>query len=432
MSKLIELNDLNADNFIELLRDSDISVFENIQGSKIFIEYKHDTDEFLVRSKNVDNNPLNRIDLAIQKYYQKVFDYLDNLDIRVKKLLPIGNVFMCQYFPDTKPAHIRYDKTPKNNLILVSIIKNGIFTDNYEEICEYSNLLGIESIPLLFKGCLTVKQIELIKYFLSTKKDDLELIFGENNDNFASFFYKILNPNIKNSILMNDGEYQNMLDKIIIKIDNDEISLSILNPLYDKNDVNNDSDYTETYSIILIDFLEYIQALNFNNMILNSDTSDEIYIEIVSDLFNRYIEDRSFRLKDFEFVIPPFFYDDKFKINKALLNNKKTKYLLESSDKNEFIFKVILHSFRNKKNKSFGVFNDNTIKIFNNYVGIIQSVIDRKLKIEREDSLSNGLLDFSNFYKIKYPKGDGENKVYPELYKDLEDKQNVSQKKKKA
>ncbi len=419
MSKLIELNELNADNFIELLRDSNIIVYENIQGSKVFIEYIN--DEFLLRTKSINNNPINKVDLALQKYYSKIFDYLENLDERVKKLLPNGFHFCCQYFPDEKPAHIRYDKLPNNNLILTSIIKNDKFCFDFEEIMEYSRLLNIQPQPVLFEGMLSDKQLELIKYFLHTRKEDLELIFGDGNDNFASFFYKILNPSFKNSILMEEGTFQDMLDKLIIKIEGkDEISLAILNPLYSKTDEKM-SQYTETYSIIILDFLEFLQGVDFEHRYIKGKLGDEIYIDIISDLFNRYVEETGWRIKDFQFSIPPFFYDDKFKINKEFILNKQTKYLIESSERLEFVFKVLLQSFRLKKDKIVGVFNKNTIKIFNEYVDIISRMIDKAMRIEREEELmKHNLLDFGSFFKIQYPQGDGEGKVYPDLYKKID------------
>jgi hypothetical protein len=419
MSKLIELTNLNADNFLELLSDSNIIIYENIQGTKIFIEYNG--NDFLIRNKSITNEPINKIDLALQKYYHKLFDFLDSLDERVKKLLPKGYHFCCQYFPDEKPAHIKYDKLPINNLILTSIIKNGKFYFNIEEIYEFSNLLNITPQPVIFTGILNPNQLELIKLFLYTKKEDIEMIFGEASDNFASFFYKILNPSYKSSILMDEGSYQESLDKLIIKIDSkDEISFSILNPLYMKTD-NKMNDYSETYSIILLDFLEFLQGLDFENRYIKGFNGDVIYIDILSDLFNRYIEERDWRIKNFNFIIPPFFYEDKFKLNKEFITNKTTKYLLESSERIEFIFKVLLQSFRIKKNKPIGLFNKNTLNIFNNYVDIINRMIDKALRIECEEELSkHNLLDFSTFFKIKYPHGDGEGKLYPDLYKKIE------------
>ncbi len=423
---MIELNDLNADNFIELLRDSDIIIYENIQGSKVFIEYN---GEFLIRTKSINNKPINKIDLALQKYYHKIFDYLEGLDERVKLLIPKGQHFCCQYFPDEQPAHIRYDKIPKNHLILTSIVKNDKFIFNLEEITEYARLLDIQAQPVLFAGTLSNKQLELIKYFLHTRKEDLEFIFGEGNDNFASFFYKILNPSYKNSILMSEGSFQDMLDKLIVKIEGkDEISISILNPLYSKTD-DKMSHYTETYSIIILDFLEFLQGIDFQHKYVKGNLADEIYIEIISDLFNRYVEEKGWRIKNFQFSIPPFFYDDKFKINKEFVINKQTKFLIDSSEHLEFCFKVILQSFRMKKEKIVGVFNKNTLRIFNEYVDIISAMIDKAMRIEREEELmKHNLLDFGSFYKIKYPQGDGEGKVYPDLYKKIEDEVTPSDK----
>ena len=426
MSKLIELNDLNADNFIELLKDSEIIIYENIQGCKVFIEYNND---FIYRTKNINNLPINKVDLALQKYYHKMLEYLDSLDERVKKLIPKNYHFCCQYFPDEKPAHIRYYKIPRNNLILTSIIKNDKYSFDYEEIQEFSRLLDIEPLPILFGGKLSDKQLELIKYFLHTKPEDLEFIFGENNNNFSSFFYKILNPQYKNSILMEEGTYQEMLDKLIIKVNGKEISLAILNPLYLKTE-DKPNNFLETYSIIVLDFLEFLQGIDFENRYVKGKLGDEIYLNILSDLFNKYIEERKWRIKDFKFTIPPFFYDDKFKINKDFITNKQTKFLVESSERYEFIFKVLLQSFRFKKEKITGFFNKNTIKIFNNYVNIISAMIDKALRIEREEELlKHNLLDFGSFYKIQYPEGDGEGKLYPNLYKNIETDTNIINKK---
>ncbi len=429
MSKLIELNNLNVDNFIEMLRDSNIFLYENIQGSKIFIEYNG--EEFIIRTKSPSNHPINKVDLALQKYYHKAFNYLDFLDERVKKLIPKNYQFCCQYFPDEKPAHIKYDKLPDNNLILSSIVKNNKFSFDYNEILEFSNLLNITAQPIIFSGKLTPKQIELIKLFLLTKKEDIEIIFGENNDNFASFFYKILNPSYKNSLLMDEGSFQEHLDKLIIKIDDkDEISFTILNPLYTKSD-NKIGDYSETYSIIILDFLEFLQTFDYENRYLKGNTTDSIYIDVISDLFNRYVEDRGWRIKNFQFNIPLFFYEDKFKLNKEFITNKNTRYLIDSSEKMEFILKILLQYFRVKKDKPFGLFNNNTWKIFNTHIDNITRMIDKALRIEREDELAkHNLLDFGTFFKIKYPQGDGEGKLYPDLYNKIDNDNTSNQNKK--
>ena len=95
------------------------------------------------------------------------------------------------------------------------------------------------------------------------------------------------------------------------------------------------------------------------------------------------------------------------------------------------LFPILLNSFRNKKKKPIGVFNDATLNIFNKMVNSIQSHIDKLLKIEREEILKqDNLLDFEHFYDIQYPK-DAAGDVYPDLYKDLDVEGGFDAKKKK-
>lgn len=428
MSRLINLTDLNANNFIGMFKDSDIIVYENIQGTKVFFNFNEEL-EITVKSRNINNEPINRIDLALQKYYNKIFNYLEGLDTRVKKLIPTDWWFCCEYFYDNQPAHINYDYVPKNNLILTNIYKNDKYEFDLDEIVEFSHLLDIDYLPVLFKGKLTEKQLELLNYYLNTNIDDLDYIFGD--DNFVSFFYKMLNPSMKNSVLMKDGEFQDNLDKIIIRIDNDdEMCLSILNPLYKKTP-NQNSDHVDIYTILLVDFLEFLQSLNIERTFLKSKFGDDLYIEMLSNLFNVYCEEREDKIINFDFNIPPFFYEDKFKINLDMITDTQTRYLIKKSDKLEYMFKILLNSFRNKKKKPIGVFNDATIDMFNKMVNRIEAHIDKLLKIEREEILKkDNLLDFEHFYDIQYPK-DSKGDVYPDLYKDLEAEVETDGKKKK-
>lgn len=425
MSKLIPLTELNVDNFVDLLKDSDIIVYENIQGSKIFIQY--DGKNFLIRTRDINNEPINKIDLALQKYYMPVWSYLEGLDERIKKLIPKNYTFLCQYFYDEQPSHIKYDVLPKNHLILTSIVKGNKFTFNYNEVVEYANLLNIEYQPVIFKGKLNQKQIELITYFLNTAPSDLDYIFGESN--FAYFFYKILNPVINNSLLMGHGKYQENLEKLILRIDNnEEIAFSILNPLYKKQD-NEKSEFVDIYTILLVEFLEFLQITNLSKIGLKSTNSDDLYLEMMSMLFNSYCKNRSEKIINFDFSIPPFFQEDKYKINLDLVQNTQTKSWIAKDSKIEYFFKVILSSFRHRKKKVIGVFNETTLRIFNDMVDQIESIIDKKMKVEKEISLSKDqLLNFSDFYQVNYP-SDGDGNIYPDLYKDLSQEDGISVKK---
>ena len=190
MGKLITINNLEDDSLLNDLFNKDIIVYEDVQGSQIWVNYD---GEFNIKLKTLSSEPINIIDLAMQNFYNKALNYLNGLSDRVKGLLNKNWWFCFEYFPDNQPANIEYSRTPKNDLVLISINKNGKYSSNIEELEEYARLFDCDMLPIIFSGCLNQQMIEAIKYFLNTSPDDLEYVFGEKS--FCFFFYKILNPN---------------------------------------------------------------------------------------------------------------------------------------------------------------------------------------------------------------------------------------------
>ena len=425
MTKIIKLNN-DPDNLVEHLKNKELLIYEDIQGAQVFARW--DGSKFVIKPKSINNPELNFVDLAIQKFYQKIFQYLHTLPDYVTNLLSTNWWFCFEYFPDNQPAHIEYKKLPKNNLILTCIVKGTKYKYNYSEIIEYSKLFDVDHLPIIFRGKLNEKQLEIINLFLHTSKNDLDYVFGENN--FAYFFYKILNPNLQNSFLMND--FNDNLEKIVIRISgNDEFSFEILNPSYERMDIDNKTEYLETYSLILLNFLEFLQIVSLEKIKLKEITKDELYIELISAVFNEYIENIKKEIKDWNLSIPQFFTDDKFKINTFLLKNETTIDLIKSDNKIEYIFKLILSSFNKKLKNPMGIFNEKTVDLFNKEVEKISIFLDDVLKVNKEYLLkSNDLLNFKDYFKISY-NTDAAGAVYPDVSKLMAEIPESEDKKKK-
>ena len=242
MSKLQNLSDISSTEQLDEILKNELIVFEDIQGSKIWVNW--DGREFIIKPKSLSSEPINLIDMAMQKYYNKSINFFTSLSDRVKGLLNKNWWFCFEYFPDEQPANIEYSRIPKNNLVLTSICKNNKFDYNVDELIEYARLFDTDVIPVIFKGKLSEEKIEAIKYFLNTSEKDLEFVFGEKS--FTYFFYKLLNPQIHNSFLMDD-DFQSNLEKIIIRIDDKNINFEILNPLYKRISDNNSTDFQRLY-----------------------------------------------------------------------------------------------------------------------------------------------------------------------------------------
>jgi len=400
---------------------------EDIQGSKIYVNWNG--HRFNIKAKSLSSEPINLIDMAMQNYYNHAIQFFDNLPDRVTSLLNRKWWFCFEYFPDNQPANIEYNRIPKNHLVLTSICKGNKFDYNIEELDEYSRLLDTDCVPVVFKGKLGEETKEAIKYFLNTSERDLEFVFGEKS--FAYFFYKILNPNTQGSFLMDD-DYQNNLEKLIIRVEGENLSFEVLNPLYTKISESNSTEFVEIYTLILINFLNFCQSIDMNQIKINGNKREEAYLFLICKLFNIYLSEVKDDLVKFDFVVPEFFDKDKFRINTELIPNKLTKNYISEDRKLEYCFKVILGSFNKKRKKPIGIFTDSTITIFNTFVDLIQNKIDQYFNKKSEIELTrSGLVDFGEFFDIKYDV-DAEDQVYPDVYTEIERGSGDSKDKKKG
>lgn len=428
MTKIAKIKTLNkAEEFIYILKDKDLLIYEDIQGSKIYVRYKD--NKLSIKPKSLRNEDLNFIDLTVQNFYIQAYNFFINIPDYIANILNEDWWYCFEYFPDNQPANITYNRMPKNNLILNCVVKDNEYIYDYDEINEFAKLLNVEPLPIIFKGKLSAKQLEVIELYLNTNEKDLKYIFDE--DNFAFFFYKILNPRIENSFLMNTDEFNDNLEKIIIKIDGkSKYSFEILNPLYNKMELINNTEHVTNYSLILLKFLEFSQLINLNKYKLTKITEEELYIEVISLIFNEYMQNDKENLVKWEFTVPSFFKENKFKINTNLLSNKETVKNIKFNDKLEYIFKCILGSFNKRRKKPIGIFNEVTLTLFNKFVEDLKLYIDKNLKINIEQNLNKkDLKNFKDFFNIKYST-DSQDNTYPDVYKEFGEKEEGEGKKK--
>lgn len=411
---LITINESN-DTYIELLFNNILTIYEDVQGSKIFVNY--DGKDFHIRTKSVNNDPMNIVDLSLQKYYNKAINHLYSLDQRILSLIPKNWFFCFEYFPDIQPAHIEYNRTPKNNLILTGIIKGKKkkkFDYNLEELIEFSDLLDVDVLPVIFHGKLNESQKKMIRYFLKTSYDDLEYIFDE--ENFSEFFYKLLDPTHTHSFLMEEGNFQNNIQRLIIRIGNDNYKFEILNPTYEKNSELVKTIFSDVYSVIILNFLSFCSSIDIEKLNLSGITRAAIYRDLICRLYNMYMNENSEELENFDIDIPTFFSKEKFRVNVDIIQNTLTKEYINTNRVFEYIFKCVLGSFNKKKKKKVGVFNESNLELFNQFVEKIDEKLDFEIGRKKDSDIQKGrLMPFDKYLEIEIDK-DAEGKTYPDLY----------------
>lgn len=367
MSKLIKSADvIEFERFMSLLRDKEVIVYEDVQGSKIWVNY--DGRDWNIRPRSVSEKNINMVDLAIQKLYNHAYLFFNSMSPNRADLLKKDWWFGFEYFGDEQPAHVKYSRLPKNRLVLTAIIrgKKG-FTNNIDDLVAMSGVFDCDIRPVLFRGKLSEKQIQLINRFLHTSPKDLEFVFDE--ENFCSFFYKMLNPLKKGSFLM-ESEFQDNLESIIIRFSDkgEEISLELLNPLYNRVSAPQYTDYTDVYSMVLMDFMQFMSSMDIRLVKVDGKTFETTYINMVCKLYNLYMLKRFNRVDSLDLVVPEFYSYDKFRLNKEMIKNHNTLEWITENDKFEYILRILLTTLRKQIKKPFGVFTERTIGMFNKVV----------------------------------------------------------------
>jgi hypothetical protein len=430
MVKNLTKDEISAEKFIQLLQTEKILVFEDVQGSKIWANW--DGENWNIRQKNLQSDPINMVDLAMQNYYNGAYNYLNNLSDNVKNLINKEWHFCFEYFCDTQPANIEYDKLPKNGLILTCIYKGKKqYSCNVAELAEFATLFSVDPLPVIYSGRLNNKQIEVIASYMKTSPDDVSFVFGEQS--FAKYFYNILNPAINNSFLMSSGSFQNNVEKIIIRFtgnnEHEQINFGVLNPLYTRlSETISKTEFAEIYSLLLLNFVQFFQTVNIAAIKIDGSTRHEAYLSLVSKIYNLYIQQCYDDVNSFDFVVPPFFNQDKFKINKALIKNKATLDWINKGIKPEYMLKILLGSLQKPMKKVIGIFTDSTKDYLNKIVSQVQEKLDRHMRQNVElQKKADKMLTFDELFdKIEK---DAAGNVYPEIQLELDDDLNMSNKK---
>ena len=91
--------------------------------------------------------------------------YIKSIEEKLKKMNIKDVYFYCEYLQKPKHNTLKYDKIPKNHLVLFDCLMNGGWV-NYKDLQKIANSLDIDMIPVLYAGLATT---ETIKDLLTTQ-----------------------------------------------------------------------------------------------------------------------------------------------------------------------------------------------------------------------------------------------------------------------
>jgi len=385
----------NSNEFQRLLNNR-VMVVEKISAPSFYVRKTNEKFEFY---KSSNSSPLTVVDRTIMSLYEVAIKHIQSLSPDSKEQLPTDYRFGFEYLPETAVSSYEYDSAPESNLILTNIqqmteggkIKKTIIDPVVLE--KWSKILEVQSQEIIFDGLLNMIQKEqLIKLLEMNDKEfsqsfDYDIV-TENETSFTKEIYRIFNPNATKSVLQEDLEKE--IDGLILNFAEGKKIKSYKLEDFTRESVNEGRESSHMYQIAIADILEYFTNYDFKEIQLVEDSANHRYIEIMSVVFNEYINKNASRYVGVNFESADFSNAESFKLNTNFIKNEKTlKHV--SNEVLSSLFKITLGTFRKQRTKSSDILNDDMISQLNKVIDRINEVVF----VENTDE--NSIYDYRNF-----------------------------------
>ena len=360
INRLYQALERKGPKYVDSLLSEDVVITEKIDTFRLIFEKKG--DEIIFYKK--DNTPITLVERVLSDIYE---DALLEIPLITKDvIIPEGYFFGLYYTPVERPLRIPYSKLPK--YILTDVTrrddKNKVVESlSYAVVKEWAASLCMGRPPVIFEGKLSdIQRSALLMY-------DLKKYDGE-----TSTF-----PQMIEKIFATSYSKEDIIEGVIIK-SGDKITqvisyeFELLNEAYEKENESRDF-----YDIIISDLNEFLTA--YNIPMLEAENKDELYVNIICNIFNEYCKERMVNESiDEKYLTPPQFgYAGK--LNRKLITNKESLELFEKAPLYEALFKIFLSSFRKPK-KPYGLLTEAITGKFNSYVALINGYVNKFEHVE--------------------------------------------------
>lgn len=375
----------NRQDFVRMIKQPAI-VSEKVQASSFHV--KRNENGGFDFYKSGQKTEMNKVDRTIVKYYETAINYFKAINPAIIEQMPLDWKFGFDYLPTKKSVTLEYDLLPKNNLILTHIqtispidptqIKKVIRDPKI--LYHWADQLEVQRPQIIHQGVLSGDQ-----------RDELLTVLELSNEAFADKFkdisftrhiYNIFNKGLNSTALNNTLESD--VDSFILNFYEGKNVKSFKLERFDKKTDNNRTP-SDMYQISILDLVEFMSQFDLTKIELKSEETDMRYIELISIIFNAYIEKHATKYVGASFNSADFASSPGFEINKEFIENEKTISHVQNKVLAE-LFKIALGSFRKKRTKETDIINKDLMVQLNEIVEKIDALIMGEVS---EDSIMN-------------------------------------------
>ena len=360
------LSRIGEDKLREVL-SQEVRVTEKFDAFRFSFEKHPKTYKIQYYGKN-GKIPLNRVDRTISDLYEDAIEYIENLPYEIRRSIPIRQRFGFSWFPSSNPLVTEYEKRPRHGLILTDItVRNNKF-DVINEVKDnmvferWAAVLRVDYAKPVFEGKLNEETVNAL--LESCKEPSLEIL--KESEIYTPGFLNFGKESIEDLVF----DFSDQLMKLG----------------KDQQEKTNES-RSHLFDILLLNVCEHLENFNLDRIKVASQNSDEGYIEIVSEIFNDYVNKKGGEflesgLKKLTFLENPG------DLNRKWNKNPKTLSILEPHGDYEYLLSIFLANLKKPRYKS-GLISEGVAQSFNQ-------------KIEEIDKISGndyGFLEFAIIQK---------------------------------
>ena len=392
MSGIKHLSEIYKKQGVEFLNDlfsKEVTVSEKLNGMSFSFE-RNPFDGTIYFYKRDQNNPISKIDRVLMNYYDEPISYIKNLPENILNEIPSGWRFGMEFFINSSPVVLSYQRMPKNSLVLTHIIVKNQFGDvertivNREELDYWADLIGVEKSPIIFQGKLSDEQKVAVNDFINSPNDVLKKSHG--TESFAKYLITVLNPELDKSFLHDSLEEP--IEGVVFRFGpldgaGESFTAKILDPIF--SDITKQNNLKKTsyfpndiYGITILEVMNFILDEGIDSFDYTGEDPNDKYISYICSVFNSFIEKNGEKYLGLDFQEPDYLKQTENDINLELISDDKTKELLSEDESYQSLFRLILSAFRKLKKKPGGFFTQGAVEQFNILVREISEYLNRK------------------------------------------------------
>lgn len=367
---LKEVHKKRGDEFLSNLLNNFVIINENIEGTFFGMKKNQENDRLKYFKKSGE---ISYVDRMLMKFYNPAVAHFEMLPDSKKNRIPSNFYFGFQYVTNKDGGHSRYQRKPKNNLILTYIHRlddSGKPIETIQtkfDLEKWAYYLEVEPPQIIFEGMLDDEQKSSILEFVHSPKSDLEKRF--ETESFSKYIISVLCPEHSDTYLENGitGDISGIVFRFYDE--NDENSKAemflakIVDPIFKNGKENSDSvnrNSTNDYIwLIVIDLMNHFETYSESDLISmcgGEDDYDSRYLSIVNYVFKDFIDKFSFKYEGIELDTPEYLSMPEFDIDMSLVNDDGVIKIIENNPTYKEIYRIISNFFRKTRKKSSSSF----------------------------------------------------------------------------